>query len=226
MLVLRAALNHLLQIHEADIIQQIQAPPADADGDYDEDSRQTLYGLLDLVSIRGILPSLSPGVAAKHRPRSMIPSRRDVTPSSDKDSELLCAIVDGMSKMLENPGAGLAPLIRERALIDVVAGAGELAFAPDSGHDMHVKYGDIFVAIINKSASSISSCPNRITNHIKDSCFFGFTSPHISYTAYNPSVAQVTALETALTSSSTPSRRSTHNRVYSVFVSAATRHPR
>ncbi|KAK0640314.1 hypothetical protein DIS24_g9451 [Lasiodiplodia hormozganensis] len=153
-LVLRAALNHLLQIHEADIIQQIQAPPANADGDYDEDSRQTLYGLLDLVAIRGILPSLSPGVAAKHRPRSMIPSLRDVTPSSDKDPELLCAIVDGMSKMLENPGAGLAPLIRERALIDVVAGAGELAFAPDSGHDVHVKYGDIFVAIINKTPVS------------------------------------------------------------------------
>ncbi|KAL0260879.1 hypothetical protein SLS55_004571 [Diplodia seriata] len=149
--VLRAALDHLLHIHEADIIQQKEAPPANAEGEYDEDSRQTLYGLLDLVAIRGILPSLSPGVAAKRRPRSTIPSLSDATPSSNKDPELLCEIVDGMSKMLENPGAGLASLIRERVLIDVAAGAGELAFAPDSSDDIHNKYEDIFVDIIMKT---------------------------------------------------------------------------
>mgnify|MGYP001626705191 CR=1 FL=1 len=148
---LRTALDHLLHIHEADIIQQKEAPPANAEGEYDEDSRQTLYGLLDLVAIRGILPSLSPGVAAKRRPRSTIPNLSDATPSSNKDSELLCEIVDGMSKMLENPGAGLASLIRERVLIDVAAGAGELEFAPDSSDDIHNKYEDIFVDIIMKS---------------------------------------------------------------------------
>ncbi|KAL1646817.1 hypothetical protein SLS58_002952 [Diplodia intermedia] len=150
-LVLRAALDHLLHIHEADIIQQKEAPPANAEGEYDEDSRQTLYGLLDLVAIRGILPSLSPGVAAKRRPRSTIPNLSDATPGSNKDPELLCEIVDGMSKMLENPAAGLASLIRERVLIDVAAGAGELAFAPDSSDDIHHKYEDIFVDIIKKS---------------------------------------------------------------------------
>ncbi|OJD37706.1 protein required for cell viability [Diplodia corticola] len=149
--VLRAALGHLLRIHEADITQQNQAPPANGEGEYDEDSRQTLYGLLDLVAIRGILPSLSPGVAANRRPRSTIPGLSDATPGSNKDSDLLCGIVDGMGEMLGNPGAGLASLIRERVLVDVTAGAGELAFSPDSSDVMHQKYGDTFVLIINKT---------------------------------------------------------------------------
>lgn len=147
---LKAALNHLLQIHEADIVQQEHAAPNDGEGEYDEESRKTLYGLLDLVAVRGILPSLSPGVAAKHRPRSMIPSLSDTAPSSKRDLDLLCEIIDSFGRILENPAAGLAPMIRERILTDVVAGAGELAFSSGLADNVRSTYEKVFVEMINK----------------------------------------------------------------------------
>ncbi|KAH7054616.1 hypothetical protein B0J12DRAFT_698216 [Macrophomina phaseolina] len=152
--VLLTASNHLLRIHEADIVHQ-QYAPSNAEGEYDEDSRKTLYGLLDLVATRGILPSLSPGIATKHRPRSMIPDLRESTPNGAGDIEILREIISTLSKIYEDPTAGLAPLIRERILADVVAGAGELAFSPGLEDHIHsTKDEKVFVDLINKTPVS------------------------------------------------------------------------
>lgn len=145
---LLAALNCLRRIHEADIAHQ-KNTPNNAEGEYDEDSRKTLYGLLDLIDIRGILPSLSPGVAIKHHPRSIIPGLNESL-SAPKDLRLLCEIISGLGEIYEDPSAGLAPLVRERILIDAITGAGELAFAPGLDDEIHSTNEKIFADLVNK----------------------------------------------------------------------------
>lgn len=81
----------------------------------------------------------------------MIPDLRESTPNGARDIEILREIISTLSKIYEDPTAGLAPLIRERILADVVAGAGELAFSPGLEDHIHsTKDEKVFVDLINK----------------------------------------------------------------------------
>ena len=94
-------------------------------------------GLLDLISLEGIYPFLSPGVGIpiERRVRSVLrngvvtrPSNLDEGSHSQKQS-LLADICLTLDEILED-GNGLASLVQERTLVDLIAGFGELAYSP------------------------------------------------------------------------------------------------
>ncbi|KAF2145785.1 uncharacterized protein K452DRAFT_356162 [Aplosporella prunicola CBS 121167] len=155
--VLRRDLALLHQIHEADVSSQDQTKVPISEGEYDEDSRKTLYGLLDLLAVRGILPSLSPGVAITRRPKSVLKGLNKPAESEhalQPDVGLLSEIIDGLAKFLQNAQIGLAPLVRERVLVDVLAGAGELAFSPKSNRAFNAKYEEIFTKLVQETPTA------------------------------------------------------------------------
>lgn len=148
-----AALDHLLRIHEADIANESQGRTHNTEGEYDGDSRTTLYGLLDLVAIRGILPALDPGVGMKKRPKSVIsgltePNMPDR--SFAQNRQLLTQVIDSLSVILSDPSKGLAPLVRERISTDIVAGVAQLAFSPESDFDSQKKYRIVFQTLTDR----------------------------------------------------------------------------
>ncbi|KAL1384357.1 hypothetical protein HDK64DRAFT_302438 [Phyllosticta capitalensis] len=155
--VVGAALDHLLRIHEADIANESQGRTHNTEGEYDGDSRTTLYGLLDLVATRGILPALDPGVGMKKRPKSVIsgltePNMPDR--SFARNRQLLTRVIDSLSVILSDPSKGLAPLVRERISTDIVAGAAQLAFSPESDFDGQKKYRIVFQILIDSIQTS------------------------------------------------------------------------
>lgn len=148
-----AALDHLLRIHQADISNEGQGRKSNAEGEYDGDSRMTLYGLLDLVVIRGILPGLDPGVSIKKRPKSVISglTEPDLSERSfARNGRLLTQIIDSLGAILSDLPKGLATLVQERITTDIVAGAAQLAFSPESNFDTQKKYRELFDTIIAK----------------------------------------------------------------------------
>ena len=109
-----------------------------------------MYGLLDLISLEGIYPSLSPGVGIpiERRVKSVLQNGVITRPSPSSDGperqgqSLLVEICLALDNILED-GDGLASIIQERTLVDLIAGFGELAFSP---------------LIENKSSKNTHSC--------------------------------------------------------------------
>ncbi|KAK7546807.1 hypothetical protein IWX91DRAFT_297987 [Phyllosticta citricarpa] len=155
--VFEMVLQHVVRIHQADIANESQGRISNEEGEYDGDSRTTLYGLLDLLAIRGILPALSPGVSIKKRPKSVISGLQEPNEferSFSQNAPPLTQIIDSLSEILSDPAQGLAPLVRERILTDVVAGTAQLAFSPESDSKTRTKYGGVFERIIEKIQTS------------------------------------------------------------------------
>lgn len=133
-LVLRAAVTHLWDIHVALI------------GSSDiHDAKQTLYnpkyrrvidGLLDLISLEGIYPALSLGVGIpiERRVKSVlqagVAARYEAEIGHDRHIHLdvLKEVVNGLSKIVLAGGNGVNSAIRERNLVDIICGCGELAY--------------------------------------------------------------------------------------------------
>ncbi|KAK7536476.1 uncharacterized protein J3D65DRAFT_628738 [Phyllosticta citribraziliensis] len=155
--VVEVALQHLVRIHEADIANESQGRISNEEGEYDGDSRTTLYGLLDLLAICGILPALSPGVSIRKRPKSLIGGLQEPKESErsfSQNAPLLTQIIDSLSEIISDPTQGLAPLVRERILTDVVAGAAQLAFSPESDFKTQTRYREVFERIVEKIQTS------------------------------------------------------------------------
>lgn len=121
--------------------------------------RRTIFALLDLLILEGIYPSLSPGVGIpiQRRARSfVVPSQVPaavgrVTEIDTADTELLREIVQDLSDILqptpETAGSGykgIEGMVRERCLVDLLAGSGELAFNPDLAEDSQKKWKNVF----------------------------------------------------------------------------------
>lgn len=115
--------------------------------------RRTVFSLLDLLVLEGIYPSLSKGVGIpiERRARSfLLPSQLAPGKGEDarKDRDLLKAVVSGVLGVLgigknrvvaqqdAQPTPSSSPsverMIRERCLVDLVAGCAELAFNPEA----------------------------------------------------------------------------------------------
>lgn len=132
-LVIRRALDLLLRIDRALKEDRLVA----SELVQDLSRRKTVDGLLDLVSLEGIYPSLSPGVGIpiERRVRSVL--RNGVvtrpSPSSDdsqlQDQSLLIEICLAFDEILSD-GSGIGPTIQQRLLVDVIAGFGELVYSP------------------------------------------------------------------------------------------------
>ncbi|RPB14369.1 hypothetical protein P167DRAFT_557889 [Morchella conica CCBAS932] len=100
---------------------------------------RTLNALLDLLVLEGIYPSLSPGIGIplSRRARNFVipASRAKITEIEDRrDVRLLRSVVEGLLEALGSGGAA-ARAVRERCLVDVLAGCGELAFGPGDGEE-------------------------------------------------------------------------------------------
>ncbi|KAI5847292.1 hypothetical protein DFP73DRAFT_623025 [Morchella snyderi] len=111
---------------------------------------RTLNALLDLLVLEGVYPSLSPGVGIplSRRARNfVIPAaprgRGKVAEVEDRrDVALLGGVVGGLLEALVGGGAA-ARAVRERCLVDVLAGCGELAFGgPGAGEEEEEEEGE------------------------------------------------------------------------------------
>ncbi|MCJ1268086.1 hypothetical protein MMC22_007972 [Lobaria immixta] len=130
------ALSLLLDIHEdlsrtaksSDTSKPLQSPS----------QQKTVDGLLDLISLEGIYPFLSPGVGVpiERRVRSVLQGGLVSKPSpandgaAQEDRSLLAEICDGLYGITQGEGGGLTSSLQERTLVDLIAGLGDLAYAP------------------------------------------------------------------------------------------------
>lgn len=100
--------------------------------------QKTVDGLLDLISLEGIYPFLSPGVGVpiERRVRSVLQGGLVSKPSPANDGaaqeerSLLAEICDRLYGIAQGEGEGLTSSLQERTLVDLIAGLGDLAYAP------------------------------------------------------------------------------------------------
>ena len=110
------------------------------------EGRHTLItlGLLDLLCYEGILPFLSVGVGLlpEQRARSVlkVQNERDEVRINKRSrgsgrEEILTFIVDGLLLILRNRDEGIAPIVQERCLADLIVGLCELSIGPTAVHE-------------------------------------------------------------------------------------------
>ena len=98
-------------------------------------------GLLDLISVEGIYPFLSPGVGIpiERRVQSVLRAgfvtRSSFTSgwSKHRDKKLLPAICTDLYEIAV--GHHLSSVLRDRTLVDLIAGFGELGYSPSTRHE-------------------------------------------------------------------------------------------
>ena len=96
--------------------------------------RRTIDALLDLVSLEGVYPRLSPGVGApiERRVRSVLQggtSIAEIKDQNEPDSAGLDVIAERLYIILLTR-RGIAMAIEQRTLVDVLAGIAQLAYGP------------------------------------------------------------------------------------------------
>ncbi|KAI9843508.1 MAG: hypothetical protein M1837_006262 [Sclerophora amabilis] len=146
--IIKRAISLLLNICEA----SNETPSAEASARsrsaaeivYEPSVRRVLYGLLDLISLEGIYPALSPGVGIplERRVKSVLPAgvvartpdAQGPTISEDAGRYLLEATAFGLTQSLGSGSPELQTLIRERSLVDLIAACVELACNPSRGN--------------------------------------------------------------------------------------------
>lgn len=134
-LIIEKALRLLLEIHEE--LTQNGTSFGAPDRLHNTQHQRIVDGLLDLLSLEGIYPLLSPGVGIpiEKRVKSVLhgglvtrPSPTDVV-SRQGGRALLSQICRQLCRIFNSNGTGLGPSVQERTLVDVIAGWGELAYA-------------------------------------------------------------------------------------------------
>lgn len=100
-------------------------------------SRRLIDGLLDLISLEGIYPSLLPGVGVpiERRIKSVLQGGTvtylpEGARSPQNDEDLLLEIGSRLSDIGMSSGDGLCSALQARTLVDLVAAKAQLAFAP------------------------------------------------------------------------------------------------
>ncbi|KAE8851827.1 hypothetical protein PTNB73_00844 [Pyrenophora teres f. teres] len=139
------ALFHLQAINTADLAADPNAP-------YDASLAGVVYGLLDLITLLGILPRLSPGVAFSQRPRSTLSAVIYTPPNRSLD--LLAKTIECLLSVMRQNGAGVQPLLSQRILPDIISALAELSFSPDSDQDIKNKYTDVYEKIMKDTPTS------------------------------------------------------------------------
>ena len=122
-------------------------------------SRRIIDGLLDLVSLEGIYPFLSPGIGIpiERRVKSVlqggIVTRKSPTEDGQitEHKELLIKVTGSLNRIAANQDAiGLRPALYERTLVDLVASLGELAYNPShTDEKLHSTYAAILKCLLD-----------------------------------------------------------------------------
>lgn len=118
--------------------------------------RKVLDGLLDLISLEGIYPFLSPGVGIpiERRVKSVIQAGFATRPSpatgilAHNDERLLPIICIRLHDIAM--GRHLDSVFRDRILVDLVAGLGELCYSPLISHDARQEWVDKLNILLEK----------------------------------------------------------------------------
>ena len=135
-------------------------------------SRRVVDGLLDLISLEGIYPCLSPGIGIpiERRVKSVLQGGFVTQPVTEDlgDHGLLAEIVDGLYPVVKEGSKGLGLALRERTLVDVVAGTGQLAFDPsEAAQQRQKRYGIVFKVLLEQYVAhfdTTASNDNSIVN--------------------------------------------------------------
>ena len=146
--VISKAISLLLNIHHALCQRPISSPSSDVLRD--AKSRRIVDGLLDLISLEGIYPSLSPdvGIPIERRVRSVLKGGIVTRISAEDDQEskdrtLLIKITENLKQIATSKGNGLKPALQDSTLVDLIAGLGELAYNPtNANEESHSTNGD------------------------------------------------------------------------------------
>lgn len=178
--IIEKALDILTRIHTAFAapVEDYGQPETDHGPDdmalEDAKRRRALHALLDLISLEGIYPSLSPGVGIPLQERviSVLPAGVIAKPpatisgSNPEDESLLNHILTGILNILFDARPSLQPVIRGRILSDIVSGTADLAFnsktLPVSEKD---NYREAFRRVVNETSSPVLL--SMLTNFLK-----------------------------------------------------------
>lgn len=172
--VIEKALDILIRIHTAfvspveDVDQATQTELGSEDAALeDARRRRVLHALLDLISLEGIYPSLSPGVGIPLQERviSVLPAGVIAKPSamisggSPQNESLLGSILAGLLDILFDVRPSIQLVIRGRILSDVINGTADLAFnSKGLSADEKVRYHKAFRRIINEYVYAVPPC--------------------------------------------------------------------
>lgn len=143
----KRALHHLKAINSADLTVDVNAP-------YDASLAGVVYGLLDMITLLGVIPHLSPGVAFSQRPKSVLSLTSAQVRSADESNHLLPEIIGNLIPILEQRGTGVQPLLSQRILPDIVTALAELSFSPRSIPETRQKHQSDFHRIILETPTS------------------------------------------------------------------------
>lgn len=149
-----AVVTHALWLLKSIHAAAVSAPPQTADKLVNATDSRTITYLLDLIVLEGIYPSLSPGVGIPIERRAM----RFATPNKQKfgqtkNVELLGKVVEGLISVMEQGGVerGVGEAAKERCLVDVLAGCGELAFVQNWHTQEKRKWDEEWNILVNRS---------------------------------------------------------------------------
>lgn len=160
-IVLDTALSHLKRIHLALIGTSDTRDHTHVL--YNTRHQVVIDGLLDLISLEGIYPALSTGVGIpiERRVNSVLQggiTARPVAPSDHRDAhtwEQLEKIIDTLSRIVLGGDRGVNRPIRERILVDILSGCGELTYRPAYANITKViDYKSSFNALMDKYVTS------------------------------------------------------------------------
>ncbi|KAG9186988.1 hypothetical protein G6011_10096 [Alternaria panax] len=139
------ALVHLQAINTADLAADPNAP-------YDASLAGVVYGLVDLITILGVIPRLSAGVAFSQRPRSVLTAVIFTPPNHDLNA--LATVVEVLLPMLEQKGSGVQPLMSQRIFPDIVSALVELSYSPASSEEAKSKYSEVYGKVVRNTPTS------------------------------------------------------------------------
>lgn len=138
-LIIAYALSLVQTIH-AHLLTKYKSSPSPEDI-FSPKDRRIIIALLDLLALEGIYPCLTPGVGVplERRAKAIIPPSSK-TPSgglrSIQKTIVLTDVILALSSLLQNDRGEVVELLKDRCLVDLVAGYGELAFNPSQDHGL------------------------------------------------------------------------------------------
>ncbi|PYH85703.1 protein required for cell viability [Aspergillus uvarum CBS 121591] len=130
----------------------------------DAKRRRLLHALLDLISLEGIYPSLSQGVAIPLQKRviSVLPAgviaQQDQAPAHERpqDETILEQIIIALTDIVFDPRPSIQPVVRGRILSDMISGLSDLGYNSTGLTDdkrLHYRHG--LTKLIEETPSTV-----------------------------------------------------------------------